>query len=290
MHHKSRGIQFHDPEEKHSINHVMTGFVDDTTHWINNFKDSLHGRYNQSTMYSETNKTAQWWEQLLNASGGKLELTKCFYYNISWQFNTEGEPELMTPKSDHRVTIKSSENDTQFTIEEKSSFASHKTLGVMENPSGNYMDEYKNIQQKSQLWHRRIINQNLNRQELKLFYQSFYLPSIRYHLIIGTFTHTQLDTIQHPILQTILSRMGYNSNMPKAVIYGPTSAGGLGFQHLMVIQGVQKIKHILQAYRHHTPLIGIIHTTLQWAQHIAGIKESIFVDTTTPIPSLQKEL
>ena len=136
---------------------------------------------------------------------------------------------------------------------------------------------------------RHIMNQNLSRQELKLFYQSFYLPSLRYHLTIGTFNYTQLDTIQHPIIQTIISRLGYNRHMPKAVVYGHTSVGGMGFQHLMVLQGMQKIKHLLQSYRHRTPLFGILQTTIQWAQHIAGIKESIFIDTSTFIPSLQTE-
>ena len=58
----------------------------------------------------------------------------------------------------------------------------------------------------------------------------------------------------------------------------------------MVIQGVQKTKHILQAYHHRTPLLGIIQTAIQWAQHIAGINESIFIDTSTPIPTLHNEL
>ena len=45
-------------------------------------------------MYQDTQQTAQWWEQLLHATGGKLQLTKCFYYPMIWQYDAEGVPLL----------------------------------------------------------------------------------------------------------------------------------------------------------------------------------------------------
>ena len=76
---KSSGILFSDPTQQHTFQHIMTGFVDDTTHWVNNFNKSIKGQYTQQDMYQEIQQTAQWWEQLLSATGGKLELQKCFY-------------------------------------------------------------------------------------------------------------------------------------------------------------------------------------------------------------------
>ena len=102
---------------------------------------------------------------------------------------------------------------------------------------------------------------------------------------MGTFTDIELQKIQHPIIQSLLPRLGLNSNMPKAIIYGPTTAGGLGFTPLVVIQATQKIKHILQAYRHHTELQKIFQITFQWAQKVAGISQSIFQNTGLVIPS-----
>ena len=43
-------------------------------------------------MYHDAQITAQWWEQLLFSTGGKLELTKCFYHPILWHFDDEGIP------------------------------------------------------------------------------------------------------------------------------------------------------------------------------------------------------
>ena len=209
---------------------------------------------------------------------------------IKWQFNEEGEPYLSdntTPT--HSVHLFSSETGLPVTITEKPPTHSHKTLGIMENPNGNYEDEYTNLRNKSARWRDSIINQHLTRPEIKLFYQSFYLPSISYHLTINTFTEIQLEKIQHPIIQVILQRLGYNENMPKDVIYGPTTTGGLGFHHLFSLQGLQKIKQILQAYRNNTPLRNILHTTFQWDQHVAGTSKSIFQDTGSSIPQLQNE-
>ena len=130
-------------------------------------------------MYQDTQRTAQRWEQLLHATGGKLELQKCFYYPIIWQFDDEGIPTLKDSHDHHQVQITSSETGQPVTISAKSPHRSHKMLGIMENPSGNYNDEYKQIYQKSHKWKPNIGNQFLNRAESALFYHSFYLPSLR---------------------------------------------------------------------------------------------------------------
>ena len=77
--------------------------------------------------------------------------------------------------------------------------------------------------------------------------------------------------------------------MPQTVIYGPVSAGGLGFVPLVNIQAIQKIKHILQAYWHHTSLQPLFSIYFQWCQHVSGLSSSILHDTTIDIPSLQEE-
>jgi hypothetical protein len=38
----------------------------------------------------------QLWASLLEAMGGKLELSKCFYYILSWKFDHNGKPIPMT--------------------------------------------------------------------------------------------------------------------------------------------------------------------------------------------------
>jgi hypothetical protein len=56
----------------------MDGFVDDTTVWPN-LSNNLDALSQESIgEIAERLKTAaQWWEQLLHATGGKLEVPKC---------------------------------------------------------------------------------------------------------------------------------------------------------------------------------------------------------------------
>ena len=93
----------------------MTGFVDDTTHWVNSFKQPLQGTNSSSDLYKDTQITAQWWEQLLFATGGKLELTKCFYYPIIC-FDEEGVPTMSLEEDPREITIISSENGQRVPI------------------------------------------------------------------------------------------------------------------------------------------------------------------------------
>ena len=89
---KFDGTTFTDPDELVKVNRIIDGFVDDTTLWVNDFERELnlynngHQRYSTSDtmrilheMIDETSQTAQWWENLLWSTGGKLELSKCFF-------------------------------------------------------------------------------------------------------------------------------------------------------------------------------------------------------------------
>ena len=70
--------------------------------------------------------TAQWWEQLLYATGGKLELPKCFYYTILWKFDVEGVPYLADKIEEYNIGLISSENGKNERISTKSPYESHK--------------------------------------------------------------------------------------------------------------------------------------------------------------------
>jgi len=63
-----------------------------------------------------------------------------------------------------------------------------------------------------------------------------------------------LEKAQSMTMPTILSLMGYNRNMPKAVIYAPISHGGIGLHHLPTEQGLQKIMNVLKHLRAKTTL------------------------------------
>jgi len=74
--------------------------------------------------------------------------------------------------------------------------------------------------------------------------------------------------------------MGYNRNMPKAVVYAPATHRGLEMKHLPTEQGLQKVLQVLKHIRAQTTLGKLLQTTLDAYQLLAGIPTHILIDTT----------
>jgi hypothetical protein len=162
----------------------ITGFVDAVTHWYSS-TDKLD---TTEDMIDDLTIVAQWWEQLLHASGGKLELTKCFYYLVKWKFDKEGIPSIIPQhKAAKTVQLIDSETHKTVDIECKSNYEAHKTLGVMESPAGDYKAEFERMQKKLRSFAQKIAQAHLTRSDAIVLYRSTYIPSMTYSLSIGTF-------------------------------------------------------------------------------------------------------
>jgi hypothetical protein len=72
------------------------------------------------------------WKELLEASGGNLELTKCFYYILTWRFDNKGNAIPTTISEQRMATSQISVPDNQgeeIYITQKEITEAHKTLG-----------------------------------------------------------------------------------------------------------------------------------------------------------------
>jgi 23S rRNA pseudoU1915 N3-methylase RlmH len=80
----------------------MKAFVDDTDVAVNDTGKQLTSRELAQVLQTD----AQHWEKLLFTSGGKLELSKCFFYIMYWKFTEDGMP-FLTPKSElsHKLML-----------------------------------------------------------------------------------------------------------------------------------------------------------------------------------------
>ena len=73
------------PDWSNHIDLSMIGFVDDTNGQANSFFDTESKELLQTTI-TRAAHNATLWSKLLDASGGALELTKCSYHVMHWQF------------------------------------------------------------------------------------------------------------------------------------------------------------------------------------------------------------
>jgi hypothetical protein len=74
----------------------MVGFVDDCNGQTNSFKDDVSDESLQQ-LINKTQVNAQVRTDMLHASGGALELSKCSCHILQWQFSIQGAT-VLVPK------------------------------------------------------------------------------------------------------------------------------------------------------------------------------------------------
>jgi hypothetical protein len=107
------------------------------------------------------------WEGLLSATGGKLQLSKCFYYVLSWKWDKKGNPspqnrfeQQIPPLILQMTTNKTSEEITQ-----KECHESHKILGTHKCISGKETTQYKILLEKSNAMAERVLKVQFTHQQ-----------------------------------------------------------------------------------------------------------------------------
>jgi hypothetical protein len=65
--------------------------------------------------------------------------------------------------------------------------------------------------------------------------------------------------------------MGFNKNMPLAVVSGPAYPGGIGLRHLYVDQGALKTSALIEHIHQNGRLGQMMWIAIQWAQVTAGV-------------------
>jgi hypothetical protein len=282
-----RGVRFCSPTRTFKVQRVMDAFVDDSTSWVNCFVKSLTQRHTNhiGQVAQDLRETAQKWETLLHSTGGALELSKCFYYLVQWKFDKRGNPSIAPPDPDiPPIELVSSANGDTVKIKQLDCSEPHKTLGVLISPSRNYTAERKRLADKAREFGQQAAAASIYPRQARRAYQGIYVGRMRYGLLASTMKQEDYQTIQSPATQAILPKLGFNRNMPKEVVYGPTELGGVGLQDLYVMQGTRKVITIVEHVRCKTNLGLMILATIQWTQHSLGVGFDILRDPARRIP------
>jgi hypothetical protein len=138
------GVTIADPTIATRMRRVMDAFVDDTTG--NKFIEQLMGMDNKIGLHKvleELTATAQLWERLLTASGGALELSKCFYYIVHWIWEGGNARLARLDELNKKIELTDSITNERVSVRAKETNESHKTLGIFLNPTGDFSDEIK---------------------------------------------------------------------------------------------------------------------------------------------------
>ena len=93
------GAEFCNPTNSFSHKRTGDGFVNDVTNVFNfGLARMLELEYTPQQIVEGMQDEVQVWERLLYTTGAALELSKCIYYIIAWDFHKNGAPILLSPQ------------------------------------------------------------------------------------------------------------------------------------------------------------------------------------------------
>jgi hypothetical protein len=173
-------------------------------------------------------------EQLLSASGGKLELSKYVYYILVWTLTLEGE--LVPLNIDEikatgaTVDITERDNGRSLKIKLLDSSKAHKTLETYRKITSNQDTQIQILQEKSDWLARIATGSQLRRRQSITAYNMIYMSSTTYSLATSFFTVTELKKIQMNAVRSFLPIIGFNQPTHRSIVFGPLEHGGIGPQ------------------------------------------------------------
>jgi len=283
---KAHGAIFQSPDKTETIKVFMIGYVDDCTGQVNEFLSDQQPHPN--ILIDRMQHDAQLWSDLLWASGGALELPKCTYHVVNWQFTAAGAPILQAGAVGQSMYLKSGDRNTTQVIPFRSAYSHHKTLGHYKEPAGNQSKQYQVLIAKSDKAATFLLSSFLDRKEAWTYYFAIYLPSIGYALPNCHFDLSQLENIQRKAMNIIFAKCGYNRNTKRAILYGPAKLGGASFRHLFTEQGVGQVLSFLRHWRNPTSQPGkLLRIAVAWAQYAIGTGISFLRDVSTALPHME---
>ena len=269
----------------------MVGFVDDSNGQTNDFMKDETDQTMPTTLY-KLQHNAQAWSDMLGASGGALELSKCSCHLLVWKFTERGDPVLVHTKQSVNNPAEVTDPLTKavHALTFLSPHTAHKTLGHYKEPAGTQTAQFKQLQLKSDTSTAFIWKCHLTPKEAWTYYYACYLPSIGYPLSCSSMTYAQLDRVQRTAMTIIVARCGYNRNTKREIIYGPMAYGGANFRHLYMHQGVSQLTTFMRHWRQPNTIPGkLLKCAVAWTQMSAGTSYSIFQRVYEELPHLESK-
>jgi hypothetical protein len=176
---------------------------------------------------------AQIWEQILYSSGRVLELKKCFWYMVYWQW-VNGHPQMAPTISCPGIIALTSGKVPNYTVIPRLevwearkmldvrpapdgnywNWEARKMLDVRPAPDGNYWKEGDFLLNKVNKYATRLATSRLSKLDTFIFHRSTYIPSMTYSLSAMTFDTKTLNKIQHKAVQAILNKIGVSKSFP----------------------------------------------------------------------------
>jgi hypothetical protein len=262
----------HSPISSKFTNNKIAGFVDDTTTLL--IQQMLMLPY----ILLLIQRDAQLWEKLLHVTGGKLEIPKFTFAMFQWDFDNHGR-QILRQSNKQQIHVKSSENNDILLVPQMEQTTAYRYVGVQIALDGNMDAQLTTLREKIYKINGALAQIFMTARDTKQGYTTVFVPSIRYVLPTTSISKTVLYKLQSNIINTVLTKMGYNRHMPRAVVFAPTHLGGIGLLGLYTEQGSSKVTTIISHIRAKSPLYTPLIVLFETYQVLAGMTEPALQET-----------
>jgi hypothetical protein len=217
---------------------------------------------------------AQLWHVLLWCSGGMLELPKCLYHFLYFDYLPDGTPIPRGGQVGPSLSIKSPTNQ-DVDIPPKLVYVTHKTLGHHKSPAGTSKTQLNKLQAKQSHLSQWLASSPATTTQALSYYHTIYLPSI--HVLPQTFLDADtLDKAEKKSMPSIFAKCGYHRNTHHTLLYGPLDYCGGGFIRWRWLQGEAQITNFVKHWRTLSQFGTTLRITVTWYQYAAGVSWSLF--------------
>jgi hypothetical protein len=268
-------------ENTPSIQQFMDGFVDNVSNYVNiDFEDD-----NLDTLRAKLQDDGKLWSGLLADSGGNLELTKCFFYILSWHWDRFRNPSPQTIQQQNctqtTINLSSDENTPQL-ISQRDILESHKTLGAYKTICGDETDHINYLLGKSDDLISLLGTGQLNRRQARIAYNSNYIPAMLYSIPAMGINESALYKVTQKAVARFLQILGIEKNFPRAAAFAPIKYGGIGLKHVYTESVLNKIESLMNHVNDRINLGRTMRRIINFTQMLAG--------TYTPLLECHKDI
>jgi len=238
------------PNYEQTYHQLLDAFVDDTDifatqqPWQNFLNFMMTLQFNLDL-----------WHNLLQASGGILNPSKCIWLSVTWKISLTSKPTIVPPPTTVQL-IMTIHRKPPVPICLLAPHESHHYLGVYLATDTNCKTELNTFRQCSAAYVWLLHTCPFTASDASIIYKQCYLTMVMYPLLDTSMPPEQLYKTQSPATLIFLTEIGFPHTFLCMAVYASPDLGGIGFFHLGHKQGLQKC---LQLVKHICAQAGIRH-------------------------------
>ena len=213
-------------------------YVDDT--------DLLHKPKCSTTPLSDfvpwVQQAITFWANLLQATGGSLKPSKCYWYLLAYKF-TNGVASLRPARDFTNISLEIPQpGSSNVSIELKDPTQATEVLGVLCCPNGDGTPMLNHMIGKGFRWSTKVLASTLMPHDVWFSLKTQAIPSVRYGLVPLMATRSQLDDALSRWYYHCLPSLGVNRNIRKEWKTLPVQYQGLGLPNLSLEKLADSLK------------------------------------------------